>query len=71
MMKAQCAWCNVDLGWRNGPAGQITHGICDKCRYELTATDGRQQTADNKQRSAVHGLRSSSDETPEALCEEH
>lgn len=30
-MKAVCAWCGADLGEREGPADQTTHGVCPPC----------------------------------------
>lgn len=32
MMRAICGWCKVDLGWRQGPEGEVTHGICASCK---------------------------------------
>ena len=34
-MAMTCAWCNADLGERSGPAGTISHGICQVCFDEL------------------------------------
>lgn len=30
-MKAVCAWCQLDLGQRPGPADAVTHSICPDC----------------------------------------
>lgn len=27
-----CGWCRESLGYRVGPVGEETTGICDKCR---------------------------------------
>lgn len=35
MMLAVCAWCKEELGWRPGPEGQVTHGICKPCQARL------------------------------------
>lgn len=31
MMEARCGWCGAFLGYRPGPDGEITHGICRTC----------------------------------------
>ena len=39
-MKAVCAWCNLDLGERPGPAEAITHTICPACAKAQLAKAG-------------------------------
>ena len=34
-MTVTCAWCNDRLGYRTGPAGQTSHGICEQCFNKL------------------------------------
>lgn len=31
-MRIVCGWCEMDLGWRQGPEGETTHGICQACK---------------------------------------
>jgi hypothetical protein len=30
-LKAICSYCGEDLGYRAGPEGMITHGVCERC----------------------------------------
>lgn len=32
MMRVECGWCGADLGVRQGPAGEVSHGICKPCQ---------------------------------------
>ena len=35
MMRVVCVWCKEELGWRQGPEGQVTHGICKPCQARV------------------------------------
>jgi hypothetical protein len=37
MMTVVCAWCKADLGFREGPAGEVSHGICKPCQERQLA----------------------------------
>lgn len=39
-MTAICAWCGSQLGQRHGPAGSITHGVCQRCAARVLASIG-------------------------------
>lgn len=34
MMQAVCGWCGMELGWKDGPDGEVTHGMCQRCKAE-------------------------------------
>lgn len=48
MMKVECGWCGVDLGWRQGPDGQVTHGICEPCQTKQLESIRRPFSATQK-----------------------
>lgn len=31
-MRVVCAWCKADLGYKAGPEGEVSHGICLPCQ---------------------------------------
>lgn len=31
MMLIQCSWCGRRMGYKDGPDGETTHGICPSC----------------------------------------
>ncbi len=37
-MKRICAWCDKDMGEKEGEERSITHGMCEDCAAELRAT---------------------------------
>lgn len=39
-MRRICGLCGKDLGWKEGPAGQVTHGICPLCIEEALRERG-------------------------------
>ena len=34
-MNVLCAWCGKNLGFRKGPFGTTSHGICSQCRKKV------------------------------------
>ena len=36
-MRIECSWCGKHMGWKPGPTGVTTHGICPECRAEQEA----------------------------------
>lgn len=34
MIPRKCCYCKETFGWKEGEAGQTTHGICDNCVLE-------------------------------------
>lgn len=52
MMQVVCAWCSVELGWRQGgEAGHVSHGICKPCAQRVRVD--RRMTAAQKVTAAV------------------
>ena len=37
MMEVWCNWCDTRLGEKAGPAGTVTHTICERCNEILIA----------------------------------
>lgn len=33
-MRVECSWCGADLGFKNGPDGEVSHGICPPCQEQ-------------------------------------
>lgn len=31
-MQVKCAWCGKDLGTKDGPKDQVSHGMCVSCK---------------------------------------
>lgn len=38
MMRVVCGWCKEELGHREGPDGETTHGICPLCKRQQEAS---------------------------------
>lgn len=36
-MKVVCGWCSRALGEKPGPAGGVSHGMCDHCSARVNA----------------------------------
>jgi uncharacterized protein (TIGR02266 family) len=34
-MNVVCAWCGSSLGYRKGPFGKTSHGVCEQCHKSL------------------------------------
>lgn len=30
-MQRICAWCDKPMGFKEGPANEVSHGICEEC----------------------------------------
>lgn len=39
-MRRVCAWCNEDLGGAPESSGDVTHGMCQRCRFHVYASRG-------------------------------
>ena len=37
MMRINCGWCDRFIGYKPGPDGEVTHGICATCKMEQLA----------------------------------
>ncbi len=37
MMRINCSWCDSFIGYKPGPDGEVTHGICFECKVKEMA----------------------------------
>jgi len=35
-VKVVCAWCQFDMGTKEGPKDIVSHGMCDRCYEDMS-----------------------------------